>query len=93
MKPLKLIALLAAFAVALVLTLSLVGCTSNESARRFGGTETIDLKPGARVVNVTWKEVDLWILTKQDTTKPTSYSFKEKSNFGLMEGEIIINEQ
>ena len=93
MKPLKLISLLAAFAVILVLTLSLVGCTANESARVYGGTETIDLNPGARLVNVTWKETNLWILTKQDTTKPTTYSFKEKSSFGLMEGEIIINEQ
>lgn len=93
MKPLKLIALLAAFAVALVLTLSLVGCTDNDRARNYGGTSTINLKPGARVVNVTWKDVDLWILTKQDTTKPTSYSFKEKSSLGILEGEIIINEQ
>ena len=72
------------------------GCTENEKARVFGGTETITLNKGERLVNVTWKGKegsDLWILTKKDTTQPITYSFKEKSNFGVMEGEVIINEQ
>ena len=69
-------------------------CTSNSRARNFGGTETVELKPGYRLVNVTWKQDDLWVLTKQDTsTKPTQYSFHEKSSYGMMEGEIIIIEK
>jgi len=61
-------------------------------ARQFGGSETIELKPGERLVNLTWKETNLWILTKQDTTKPTTYSFKEKSSFGIAEGQVTIIE-
>ena len=78
-------------------TITLMGCTENEMARNFGGTETIDLPKGRRLVNITWKgekgAANLWVLTKEDTTKPTTYFFEEKSGFGVMEGKVIINEQ
>lgn len=75
-----------------------VSCTDNSRARVWGGTETITLEPGVRLVNITWKggeksTTSLWLLTKKDTTKPSTYSFKEKSSFGVMEGEVIIKEQ
>lgn len=78
--------------VALLLTAT-VSCSDNQMARGYGGSFNIDLKPNERVSNVTWKGTDLWILTKQDTTKPTTYTFKEKSTWGVLEGEITINEQ
>ena len=67
-------------------------------SRFWGGKETITLPPGDRLVNITWKGGEretpsLWLLTKKDTTKPTTYLFKEKSNFGMLEGEITIKEQ
>lgn len=75
----------------------LASCSDQQMARSFGGTETVTLKPGQRLINITWKgnesNASLWILTKQDTTKPTTYSFKEKSAFGAIEGEVIIKEQ
>lgn len=72
----------------------LASCTENTRARVYGGTQTIELEPGKRLVNVTWKEgSDLWILTKVDTTKPTTYQFQEKSNMGVWEGSVIIKEQ
>jgi hypothetical protein len=75
----------------------LYGCTENNRARVWGGTETIQLESGVRLVNVTWKgdkgSTSLWVLTKKDTTKPSTYSFKEKSSFGVMEGEVIIIEK
>lgn len=81
-------------ALTLVVT-TLFSCTSNERARNFGGTEHIKLEPGERLVNVTWKQDDLWVLTKQDTSNytPTTYTFKEKSSYGVMEGQIVITEQ
>lgn len=80
------------------LCLGLTSCTDNTRARIWGGTETVTLEPGVRLVNVTWKggegtTTSLWMLTKKDTTKPTTYSFKEKSSLGVMEGEVIIKEQ
>lgn len=86
-------ALLGIFAITL-----LASCTENSKARMWGGTETIQLEPGKRLVNITWKSsdktgADLWILTKQDTTKPSTYMFEEKSSFGIMEGKVIIIEK
>ena len=76
--------------------ISLASCTENQKARAFGGTETIQLEEGVRLVNLTWKGKDgsdLWILTKKDTTKATTYYFKEKSNFGVWNGEVIVIEK
>lgn len=69
-------------------------CTENYQARVLGGTQDITLPSGHRVVNVTWKQADLWILTRTDTTtKPSTYTFAEKSNFGILEGQINLIEQ
>ena len=78
----------------IVAGLFMVSCTDNVRARHFGGTEYIQLEKGTRVVNVTWKEgSDLWILVKKDETlKPTVYYFSEKSNWGVMQGQIVITE-
>ena len=71
------------------------GYTDNQRAKEYGGTQRIDLETGQRLVNVTWKEgSNLWILTKEDSTiKPTVYTFKEKSNLGIVEGKIFIYEK
>ena len=68
--------------------LGLVSCTDNERARRFGGTEEVSLKPNEIVLNVTWKENQMWICTK-DTTNGVVY-FREKSSWGVMEGTVIL---
>lgn len=80
--------LLAIFTVIL-----LISCTENNRARNWGGDETIQLDQGIRLVTTTFKGNDLWILVKKDTTIPNTYYFKEKSNFGVMEGQVIIIEK
>lgn len=42
----------------------------------------------------TWKDSDLWYLTKpmNSTDSAVSYTFKEKSSFGIMQGTYIIIE-
>jgi len=78
-------------------TITLMGCTENQMVKNYGGTQTIDLPTGRRLVNITWKggesSANLWILTKKDTSKPTTYYFEEKSSMGVMEGKVIINEK
>ena len=69
-------------------------CTANERARSWGGEMTIAVPAGQKLVNVTWKETEVWILTRPmrvDET-PETYSFYEKSPWGLMEGEIKLTE-
>ena len=69
-----------------VAIISLASCTANERARNYGGTETVKLPKNRVLVNCTWKQDDLWLLTK-DTTTGKMY-FNEKSSWGMMEGEI-----
>ena len=80
---------------ALLLTQSLASCTDNQRARRFGGTQTITLSKGTKLVNATWKDDDLWILTRaaNQGEQPQVYTFKEDSSFGVIEGTVTIKEQ
>jgi len=71
-----------------IATLSLASCTDNQRAKHWGGTEEIQLKPNEVVLNVTWKESEMWICTK-DTVTGVTY-FREKSNWGVMEGTVIL---
>jgi len=63
-------------------------CTENVRARHWGGTETLALKPNEKVLNVTWKDNEMWVCT-QDTITRVVY-FREKSSWGVMEGTVII---
>lgn len=75
-----------------ITVMSLAGC--NTMTRQFGGTSTVELPKGQKLVNVTWKESDLWYLTKPmtDNDKAETYEFTEDSNLGMMEGKVIIKE-
>ncbi len=82
-------------AVILVVTLLLLsGCTSNQMAKSYGGTMTIDLPKGEKLVTATWKENSLWYLTRpsHDGEKPEKLMFREDSNFGIMKGTVIFQE-
>ena len=69
-------------------TIMLASCTENQRVKNWGGTEEISLKKNEIVLNVTWKETQMWICTK-DTVTGIVY-FREKSNWGVMEGTVII---
>lgn len=78
----------------LIISFGLVSCTDNKMARKYGGSETINLPIGEKLVNITWKEDDLWLLTSNMNPEDSAhiYNFQEKSNWGLMEGKITIVE-
>jgi major membrane immunogen (membrane-anchored lipoprotein) len=71
----------------------LIGC-GNAATRQFGGTTKVELPKGKKLVTITWKDNDLWYLTKdmKDTDIAESYEFQEKSNLGLVEGLVKIKE-
>ena len=77
-----------------ILTIGLVGCTQNIRAKKFGGSATIQLEPNRKLVNVTFKGDNLWLLTRQARPEeiPETYSFKEDSSWGILEGTVIIKE-
>ena len=80
--------------VLFVMSLILSSCTENGRARAWGGEMTVNVKPDQKVVNVTWKESDMWILTRpmNENDKPETFTFSEKSTFGVWEGSITLIE-
>ena len=68
--------------------LALVSCTDNQRARSFGGTETVKLEPNEKFINITWKQDNLWLIV-QDTVTGNYYA-REKSNFGVLQGKVVI---
>lgn len=66
----------------------------NIGARHYGGTMTIDLPPGQKLEVATWKESNLWYMTRPLKTgeQPETHTMKEQSNIGVLEGTIIFKE-
>lgn len=79
--------------LALVLIATLASC-QNIMARHYGGSETIDIPNGDKLVNVTWEGQDLWYLTRKMNPKDSaeSYELHEQSNYGVLQGTITLIE-
>ena len=82
------------FILLTLISLALTSCTDNQRARMYGGTETVNLPAGERLVVATWKEAQIWYLTEQMPAdyKPQQKIFREKSGYGLVEGTVIFVE-
>ena len=78
-----------------VAILFLSSCTENTLARKFGGTSTVELESGQKLLNITWKENQLWTLTRNSRPgEPIeTYEFKEHSAFGIIEGKVVVIEK
>ncbi len=76
--------------IILVAALTLTACTKNARAKEWGGKELVLTPAGEKLINITWKNTDLWILTQDQNG---TFHFREHSSFGWMEGEIILNEK
>lgn len=72
----------------ILLSVLVSSCTENSRTRAFGGKQSYSIKENEIFINATWKDADLWILTKD--TIDNQYHFREKSSFGMMEGEITF---
>ena len=84
--------LIAVSTLATLLILS--GCTNNIRSKSFGGKQTINLPKGQKFVNATWKNDNLWYITKPMNYNDVAetYTFSEKSNFGMLEGIVTFQE-
>lgn len=84
------------FTIALVVLigLSFTSCTENSRAKQWGGSMKIELEPGQKLVDVTWKETSLWYMTKpmDSTDVAERYEFVEESSWGIVEGKVIFIE-
>ncbi len=82
------------FSLLVLMVLSMCGCSDKTMARNYGGESKVDLKPGEKLEEVTWKDNNLWILTRPMREGETAekYTFTEDSEFGIIEGTVYIIE-
>ncbi len=80
--------------VLFLLPLILFSCTENARVKNFGGEGTINLPKGRKLVNVTWKENQIWYLTRAMNSNDVAetYKFQEESSWGVIEGTYNIVE-
>ena len=88
-----------------VIALLLCGCGQNPNddvkssgsvvAKKIGGTANIVLPPKQKLVSVTWKRDDMWILYRpfRSGEFAEEYTYREDSVFGVMETTLKIKEQ
>lgn len=71
-----------------------IGCTENIWAKQYGGNITENLPCNQKLMNITWKEVSIWTLTRpmMEEEEANTYTFRESSSFGMIEGTITIKE-
>lgn len=70
----------------------LTGCQS--MARNLGGTHTIELPKNEKLELITWKDDELWYLTRpmREGEKAETWTYQESTDFGVVEGKVIIKE-
>lgn len=80
--------------LAIGMIVMLGSCTENSRVKSFGGEGTINLPKGRKLVNVTWKENQVWYLTRpmNSTDVAETYQFHEESSWGMVEGTYNIVE-
>lgn len=71
-----------------------MSCTKQERVRAFGGTETIQVEPGKRVMMATWKESDLFYMVEDmpEDYVPHDKTLIESSSYGIWEAKIVFKE-
>ena len=62
--------------------------------RNYGGKTTINLNPGEKLVEATWKDAEIWYLTEPMDSDyvPKTKTFRESSVLGVVQGEVVFVE-
>jgi hypothetical protein len=77
-----------------IMSIGFTNCTSNQRAKKWGGTKTINLPKGMKLMTPTWKDDDLWYSYRpmRVNEQPEQTILKEDSSWGVMTGTVIFNE-
>ena len=86
----KIIALLFLFAISSTV---LIGCQS--ATKSFGGSMTLELEPGLKLEEITWKDDSLWYLTRpmREGETAETHTFQQSSEWGVFEGTVTVIEK
>ncbi len=80
--------------LAILMGVMVTSCTENNRVKNWGGEGNINIPKGRKLVNVTWKENQIWYLTRPMNSNDVAetYQFQEESSWGVMEGTYNIIE-
>ena len=84
--------------ISIVIAISILfgasSCTENQRARTFGGTSTIQVEKGKKVMMATWKGEDLFYMVEdmEDDYVPHNKELIESSSWGVIESKVIFKE-
>lgn len=69
-------------------------CSEQTKTRNFGGEMTVDLPVNQKLEMITWKDDELWYLTKPMTEDDVAetHTFQESSVLGVWEGTVTVVE-
>lgn len=86
--------LIAMTAVIVMLVGGSIGCTQQSRARQFGGDMTITLPVGEKLETATWKDTDLFYLTRPMRVgeTPETHKFRESSSLGVWQSTVTFVE-
>jgi hypothetical protein len=78
----------------LIFALLASACISNQRAKYMGGTMIYNLDAGEKFINMSWEGNELWIAHRPRRVgeTPEVVTLHEKSQFGVLQGTIIIRE-
>jgi len=80
--------------IGIIAILCLSSCTRQMFTREWGGEMTIELPKGQELMMATWKDDDLFYLTRPMAPDyvPTTKTFQESSSWGVMESTVHFKE-
>lgn len=78
--------------VVLTTMLCLSGCQG--AVKSYGGEMTLDLPVDTKLELITWKDDELWYLTRpmRDDETAETHTYQESSEWGVFEGTVTIIE-
>lgn len=81
------------FILLTTMVLCLTGCQT--TTKSLGGNMTVELPKGQKLEEITWKETDLWYLTRpmREDEEAETHTFQQSTEFGVFEGTVTIIEK
>ena len=81
------------FAMLVITAIAFISC-DQALTRSMGGTTKVQLEPGEKLLEVTWKGDNIWYLVEPMDSNyiPKTKTFKESSTTGILEGKVIFIE-
>ena len=70
------------------------GCSQQGMARYWGGETDMYIEPNRKLIEMTWKDDNVWLLTRPMTDEDIAdvYEFSESDAIGILEGTLHIYE-